>query len=106
MTIELSKTNKHYLINFPSEINIYSVSSLRENLQELMASFGEDTTRIVNLDLRSTEEIDWTGIQLVISFIKTLKQAGFHKIELKASEGVSTHFKFFGIKDHLSIQIG
>ena len=105
MTIELGKTDKQYLLNFPKEMTIFSILSLSERLKELLVSFGNEKERTICLDFCNTSEIDWTGVQLVISLIKTLQKTGFHTIRLLASDGVLANFEFLGIEDDLSIEI-
>ena len=105
MTIELGKTDKQYLLSFPKEMTIFSVLSLRERLKELLVSFDNEQEIAICLDFCNTSEIDWAGVQLVISLIKTLQNTGFHAIRLFASDGVLANFEFLSIEDNLSIEI-
>ncbi|BAI80667.1 conserved hypothetical protein [Deferribacter desulfuricans SSM1] len=95
MKVEQLKTKIKVI--FPEECEIFSVEESKNELITIFDS-GEYKEKLVEIDLSKVESIDTTFFQLILSFIKTLKNEEVKYKVKSVSERVQQVFELYGVK--------
>lgn len=67
MSLTIKDVNHAVELSFSGDLNIYSIAAIKEQVQKAL----EFATR-VSLDLRDIEEIDTSGLQLLVALKKEM----------------------------------
>nr|WP_282437142.1 STAS domain-containing protein [Vibrio amylolyticus] len=80
----------------PQELTIYEVGDVHRELNELVESDPE-----IQLDASQIEEIDTSGLQLILWFSKLSKQYHEHPPLCSLSDVVSDYVRLLNLETHL-----
>ncbi|MFW6022301.1 MAG: STAS domain-containing protein [Bacillota bacterium] len=79
----------------PEVVNIYNVSEVKKNLLNILES--ENEKEIISLNAEKMEDIDGAGIQLLLSFIKSVNKNNKQVEIINKSDDIKRLFSISGL---------